>query len=515
MRKVKNSLSQDVHNGLSVGDAVVHQLLTPISAERNELSCSEIQCSCCKNGKCDHVPSCHGCIDGKTGLLCEEPCPDNCYNCSQRFLENDTFKICYSCNTGFYNGAYKDRKDQPDQQDCSLPCAENCFACSSYKNCDRCKTDYYLTYNRTCEHCLPECRSCLDKARYFWTGTGCQQCSVSCMSCTSKSECIKCDSGYYIENGVCLRCRQGCISCEGTLKCSECEKGFLLVGGECQPCQGGCEECELDKMNHFVCLRCKDRFFLLNGTCFECSSGCITCKSKYECDFCDSGYMAYDRLCHKCLKACINCSSVDKCLKCKPSFYVNNSGLCYQCPENCALCSGESFCEECYDGFWGKRCDEPCGTGCISKKCNNTTGECLEGCSFGVTEANCSTAPESSSSCKCQSTNDSSKAIVVSVVSSVGAVLVIITAAIVFLICVYKRRRDWLQRFLQSLRVDARDARDISESTPEEQETQQPLTRLSPTLEVSCQEDTEVVLPLPDFSVQTLKDLNVIVGTDS
>lgn len=287
--------------------------------------CMSIPCLCCKSGECSTTnqgnSKCDACRDGFTGPSCYEPCPADCFNCSQKFYsETNPDPVCYVCKKGFFNGQYNDMKSLPLQEDCSLQCKENCDSCSSFSDCHLCKIGFFLDNEYQCEKCPEHCDRCNSRTDCFacengygWTGEFCWQCKPGCNRCKPESfdDCSDCDSGFYSDNFRCLKCVTGCRFCDGPSACNDCEDGFFLANGSCAESQ-----CERD--------------FLRGGRCKLCPVYCTQCSSDNNCS------------------ACVNDKYGETCMQSCSVLCLNNT-----CDDADGRCSFG-----CVEDYYGIQCEE-------------------------------------------------------------------------------------------------------------------------------------------------------------
>ena len=81
---------------------------------------------------------------------------------------------------------------------------------------------------------------------------------------------IKCDPGFYSNEGICVNCFSLCQECEQSFNnCTKCKEGYILEENKCLSCfheNEGCEKCNPDK----TCNKCYDNIFKFesnNGKC--------------------------------------------------------------------------------------------------------------------------------------------------------------------------------------------------------------------------------------------------------
>lgn len=155
-----------------------------------------------------------------------------------------------------------------------------------------------------------------------------------------KENCLTCEQGYYVKEGVCSKCikSEKCkvvdASADGVLDvdggvclCEECQVGYYLKeNGECVEVKDqNCKEHDEEG----VCVVCKDDYYL-NGSEDKCYA--------YSVSNCDE----YDPLQNRCKSCNIDISHS----------YLNEDGDCVNGPiDNCLIYKDSQLCELCREDF--------------------------------------------------------------------------------------------------------------------------------------------------------------------
>jgi hypothetical protein len=361
------------------------------------------------NGVC--YPRCPNGTSPK-GTTCE-PCPEGCSNCKDG--------KCQGCGEGKVS---KDGK-------CVTECGSGyvlesgvCTKCDD-SNCDKCAT------SKKCEKCLPptylntendKCETSCETGYYKDDKTQkCEPCDQKCNKCNGEKECVKCDKGLSLINGVCT---------------STCPDGTSSVDGVCKPCDdkkcnqcpnstNNCEECKEGELYNGICLpKCPAGTYRVNGVCKDCNPKCNDCGGKEDCTKCKDGFSLVNGKCEnvcsdgmtlvngKCVKCqdenCKSClSDINQCVDCKPPFYLFRSqcrivcpdgwfvegDTCKKCGEGCNQCNSNTDCTKCVGDYYlfNGKCRRECPLGmygnCITRlcyECSQACAECVDG-----TPSNC------------------------------------------------------------------------------------------------------------------------------
>ena len=153
------------------------------------------------------------------------PCNTNCISC---FGPNAS--QCYSCNNKSYQYNNTCVNQCPTSTILSnnscIPCLENCSICNNQTlKCDQCNNGLYLFQNGT-----NSCSSCLEPGNFIVNNTWCIICVKNCDFCLTISECLKCQSNYYIseDTHICYDiCPEGYYTDYINYKCKLCNKKCL------------------------------------------------------------------------------------------------------------------------------------------------------------------------------------------------------------------------------------------------------------------------------------------------
>ncbi|GAB1224199.1 hypothetical protein ENUP19_0180G0018 [Entamoeba nuttalli] len=224
-------------------------------------------------------------------------------------------------------------------------------------------------FERTSKGCL-RCRS-----GYYLEDGECRECQGDCWECSSKDYCTGCDPYSYPSNGKCIkmndlvqRCNQMMSTYTG---CVNCKEGYYKAedGKNCNECDKSCLSC----MKNNTCIQCAEDYFRygfeVSTLCFPQSqiNNCLN-KTKHGCENCEEGYYRTSTYqCKECGFNCTSCSSKNKCLQCITEHVLGTNGSCFHYSDipNC-INSLNSKCSECSKGYILD--DEE--TGCIEKKKN-------------------------------------------------------------------------------------------------------------------------------------------------
>jgi hypothetical protein len=127
---------------------------------------------------------------------------------------------------------------------------------------------------------------------------------------------MKCNSGYYLENGKCKPCVGLCVECSNSNDCSKCrsDNSYLDPNKKCQ-CLNGYN---LDKSG-LSCLPCSQ----IDNNCISCASG--------NCTKCNTGTYLSNGLCTPCVGLCVECSSSTACSQCRSDVSFLDANKKCQC----------------------------------------------------------------------------------------------------------------------------------------------------------------------------------------
>ncbi|KAL5020905.1 hypothetical protein ScPMuIL_000060, partial [Solemya velum] len=361
-------------------------------------------CDGCTDSSCNKNGCTRGCVPGKHGDYCDQPCPRNCKDnvCGQ----NDR-----KCKRGCFPGKHGDYCDKSCPQNCKdnvcgqndRKCKRGCFPGKHGDYCDKsclpnckdnvcgqndrkcttgCDPGQYGPYcdkscppnceNNICEQSGGSCSSC--KRREFWKS----DCSVKCPSTCVGSVCFQ-------QNGTCSKCGDGYWGASCNYSCSAtCNNS--VCGRQDGMCTEGCA------VGHWEdeCLKkCPDN--CKNSVCEQQNGHCT--------EGCTVGHWG-DECLEKCPDNCNNSVCGQQNGHCTEGCAVGNWGdeCRKECPDNCK----NSVCEQlngnctdgCMTGYWTVTCQMNCSTNCIESTCSIFTGSCVNGCQNGYQGQNCSDACE-------------------------------------------------------------------------------------------------------------------------
>ncbi|CAB1318072.1 unnamed protein product [Coregonus sp. 'balchen'] len=343
----------------------------------------------------DSHGKCHAC--DATCVKCTGPKSEDCISCDpSRSL--DEGRCVAQCAQGKYQSGGQ----------CHL-CDHTCAMCmdGGPANCTSCDTDKFnmdrYLYKGGCVDACPE-------GHYHTQEKSCEACPDNCKLCTSATHCLRCNSSYYITDGVCTQLECGednprhCLSCtDGFYKFQDgcyknCPAKTFSVEEEmaCVPCDEKCVSCD-----EHECYWCETDLFLSEGKCVpECPDGFYGDEDTQECEECHSD--------------CVTCSGPDSddCVSCeegksreegecvsKQDFcpvktFLTGEGECEACHASCDSCSGEekSQCKTCVKGRFLSAehvCVLKCPAGSFASRLSGVCEACPRGCVQCVDEHHC------------------------------------------------------------------------------------------------------------------------------
>ena len=289
---------------------------------------------------------------------------DTCNECGERtFLSNDKTR-CVDYPFGMFGC-----RDYTDKDSCSFckpgfyldnkVCKEvvdKIAHCEHYTwngVCGACKHQYILSSN-SCEK--SKAKDCL---KYF-SKTACETCPplyvfetvdniISCVpmdkpNCLkihpySPFYCLKCENGYYLDEGDChkpLPPINHCLIYKSNNECLRCEDGYPLSldHKKCSNHYVNSQDiplncADIQEQQEPVCSECKAQYIFENGQCTRHCKGdknkdCFSCDTndRHTCLVCNSGFYLVDGICQS-----ISHCDVTNCKLCDS----NNNGLCKEC----------------------------------------------------------------------------------------------------------------------------------------------------------------------------------------
>ncbi|EAL50878.2 tyrosine kinase, putative [Entamoeba histolytica HM-1:IMSS] len=201
--------------------------------------------------------------------------------------------------------------------------------------------------------------------------------------------CLRCNTGFYIENGNCLPCGQKCLTCDSS-QCFICEDNYINDKSDEKKCIQNFAVCSFSKNN--ICLKCPQGKMIDSdhtGCSTSCVDGCYLCQDNTNCDICNISANA--------IKSSTTCSvtsnsinvSNSGIIQCLPGYYLSETSTCSSCN------SGELHCMTCYSVSNNVVCSS-CADGYIM----TTSGTCVSKESVSCKQVSKST---------CLSCDDSSK----------------------------------------------------------------------------------------------------------
>ncbi|KAM6976267.1 proprotein convertase subtilisin/kexin type 5 [Tautogolabrus adspersus] len=409
-------------------------------------------------------------------LTCEGPSRGNCSSCSSGHSLQEG--VCV-VNTECTDGEYQDANGECHACDatclkCTGPRREDCISCAVSRALDEgrclleCEKGKYLSggqchlCDHTCATCVEagpaNCTSCdTDKfrlERYLYKGLcvdacpeafyhtkmkSCEPCSDHCRLCTSLNRCLKCNTSYYVSDGVCAKLECG----EGEVEDPDYD--------DCMACEEGCKKCVLYNPRH--CLSCTEGFYNFQDGCYKncpaktysveeemicvpCDENCVSC-DEHECYWCETDLFLSEGQCvsvcpdgfygdedtndcEECHSDCVTCSGPEDgdCVSCEEGKTLENGecvsehevcpsktfrsddGECEDCHPTCESCSGEekNQCTRCPKGQFlttQQTCVSKCPGGFFASRLSGVCEACPEGCVLCVDSQHCS---------RCQST---------------------------------------------------------------------------------------------------------------
>lgn len=228
-------------------------------------------------------------------------------------------------------------------------------------------------------------------------------------------KCVKCDTGYKVEDGVCIAISlPNCaIASPFTHTCSFCDIKFYLSAGQCLP--QSVANCELNHPNINRCKECKTGYAVTTvGTC--AAQAVANCKehmpNRQQCTECNPNFVLVNGACKAKPANCVDNDTKGMCIECKPGYYLDKGAcvaqnidncmtyeeqknLCTECksgfaltknmcvppPANCVKPNSSGFtCDTCAPGFYLEKLTRQCKAGTVTdcKKYKTNTDTCLK-----------------------------------------------------------------------------------------------------------------------------------------
>ncbi|XP_038615096.1 LOW QUALITY PROTEIN: extracellular matrix protein FRAS1 [Tachyglossus aculeatus] len=343
-------------------------------------------CECQDTQVICYQPSCPPCTVGtwamaRTGHCCPEctavPCHSSCLACSRspEYCDRcrDAAKLLQdgrcvaTCHPGFYQ-----------EGGACLACQKDCLTCTSGFQCSSCPDsrllkegrcvatcgDGFYQHHRSCAVCHRSCAACRGP-----TGKDCLACRDRARVLKAHACESRCGRGFYRQDGVCIACDSSCESCgPDSPLCLSCAGSAVMHGGKClaecpgghypdatrrcQACHISCAGCTGPSATHCTlcspslalyqgrCLPgCGASFYSQNGICQACHPSCLSCMGPgpSDCTRCwnpEEGLQAERHLRETPVGTCLS--------RCKPQFYLKDTGFCEACDGSCGACVGSS-----------------------------------------------------------------------------------------------------------------------------------------------------------------------------
>ena len=356
------------------------------------------------NNNCTKCPDgCSTCQEVNGEVECNS-CDDEYYQSGKKCIEKSD-----TCEVVSFSGCTSCKKGQYSSNNICQDCSSNCVECNNNKECQKCEDGYTnkkgqcvddkkcekRNKNDKCIKCVEgyyldnkeeECKECMNGCQECNNANTCKICidgfilyQSECHQQTAKSVnqqmnkvknemkrddviiipncmnqsivgCVRCESGYYINDGRCLKCEENCNICIDETTCKSCKTGFTAENGKCVEYTNS--GCKYKMEGSDDCVICVDGYYLKDGDCRKCADSCSTCSDDYfKCITCANDYyFNSEGLCAPCsgLNNCSTCGQYG-CVECESGFYIKDYN-CYECPDNCNECAN-GVCSECADGY--------------------------------------------------------------------------------------------------------------------------------------------------------------------
>ncbi len=273
-----------------------------------------------------------GGVTSEITTQCTEKFSSSCKLCTNSYCIQCELDNCAS-------GTYVENKS------CSCKTCDylfpNCVECDNTK-CTKCKDNNYYIKDGVCTNC-PSDKICDGVNAY------------------DESYCDNPPDGYYCDGGNIKKCVDKyslyCSTCNAT-QCLSCQSGYYLSGKQCLACISGCDTCS----NSTTCQKCSS-WAVLNSTSNKCVScwstsvipNCQFCTSTTNCTKCMGGYyINSSKKCSPCtdIANCTQCSNSSTCTLCASGYFLNSSNSCSPCSiSNCSICNNDGTCTICNQGY--------------------------------------------------------------------------------------------------------------------------------------------------------------------
>ena len=394
-------------------------------------------CYLCKNGYALNDNICYCNIAN-----CEQCGINSCLVCKSGYIYNNKSKICEKLKDENKKSCYDENCDIcfSELEGACINCKEGfeqkkgkCIELIKVDEKGLCPSDYYSFS----DYCYPRCDGvncvtsysehpgncpsnlCLEcenneNLRFKNSCDNSLECSSNegCVNCITNDECLFCNQGYYLLDGLCHKCIKGCGICRNNQTCEYCLSGFeLKYDKKCKLTNNFDFNIELynkfkEDFRNNTCYNNKSLSFLIkNSECPDCDDESEECSilqdknclynfyyhGKSFCFKCIDGYQInnnhYSGIDQSCTLICSdeNCANCfisegkEICSICK-NYLIPNGAKCSSCSnwegcENCTFIDGNEYCTICKEGYFLK--DDNC-TRCSdsnSKFCSLYKGE--------------------------------------------------------------------------------------------------------------------------------------------
>ena len=162
-----------------------------------------------------------------------------------------------------------------------------------------------------------------------------------------------------------------------------------------------------------------------------------TSPSNETCLKCTSGYFRSDSntKCSRCSTSCKECDIIaERCTSCPENRFINPEKFsCEECAFNCQKCSSLTNCDTCSDKFFREQ---------VSNACLSCSAQCLA-CIDNTRCVKCEEGYEPSTKDKIVSCAKSTS----SIMTIIGALSIVLIAAIVIVIAVYMRDKKEIDAY--------------------------------------------------------------------
>ena len=163
--------------------------------------------------------------------------------------------------------------------------------------------------------------------------------------------------------------------------------------------------------------------------------------SNEKCSKCTSGYFlsGSGSVCSKCSLSCKECDIIaERCTACPENRFINPEKFtCEECALNCRKCSSLTFCENCEERFFREK---------VSNACLSCSAQCLT-CTDSTRCSMCEEGYELSTKNDLVSCTKSTS----SIMNIIGALSIILIAAVVIITAVYMRDKKEVDAYKEEI----------------------------------------------------------------